>query len=143
MEVVIYCMEGQTSVTECGLGSAGENDCIAKGMVKMQSDRPDDKTVVAQADGTWAVDSELVQKELVSAVQAKLDSEAQALGYDDINSIAKYMGYVNDFQAECESLGAWTASVWSYCYAQLALVQAGTIDMPTPDELVADLPLRV
>lgn len=90
-----------------------------------------------------AKQSESIQNALVSAVQAKLDSEAQSLGYDDINSIAKYMGYVNDFQAECESLGAWTASVWSYCYAQLALVQAGTIDMPTPDELVADLPVRV
>jgi len=82
-------------------------------------------------------------EELKAAVQAELDSNAQDLGYDDINSIGKYIGYDNAFRIECEALGGRTSSSWSYCYVQLALVESGGRTIPTPEVLIAELPVRI
>jgi len=78
-----------------------------------------------------------------SAVQVHIDTEARSKGYDNINSIAKYMGYTNDFQTECETLGAWTASCWSTCHVILSNWEAGNITEPTADEVIAQLPTIV
>jgi len=66
-------------------------------------------------------------------VQAMLDTEAQSRGYDNINSIGKYIGYDNAFRVECEALGAWAAACWSKCYE---LQAAGVM----PDNLLAEMP---
>ena len=56
---------------------------------------------------------ELELKQAISnAVQNMLDSKAQELRYDNINSIAKYLGYDNAFRTECEQLGEWAANCW-------------------------------
>jgi len=78
-----------------------------------------------------------------NAVQLHLNEAAQAKGYDDINSIAKYIGYDNTYRTECEALGAWTASCWDICYVILAGWEAGEIAEPTADEVVAQLPVIV
>lgn len=88
----------------------------------------------------WKVSTGMLKDSILSAVQAKLDSGAQALGYDSINSIGKYLGYDNAFRTECESLGSWTASCWAKCYEILAAVEAGTRGVPTVDEVLAELP---
>ena len=72
----------------------------------------------------------------VSTVQAMLDSEAVKRGYDNINAIAKYVGYDNHFRAECEALGAWCADCWAKCYE----LQAGGV---MPDDLAAEMPVLV
>ena len=72
----------------------------------------------------------------VSSVQTMLDSEAAKRGYDNINAIAKYMGYDNQFRAECEALGAWCAACWAKCYE----LQAGGV---MPDDLMAEMPVMV
>lgn len=56
------------------------------------------------------------KEDALKKVQAMLDTEAQSRGYDNINSIGKYLGYDNLFRAECEALGAWTAACWAKCY---------------------------
>lgn len=76
--------------------------------------------------------SELI-KEATGQVQGMLDKEAQARGYDNINSIAKYMGYENAFRAECEALGAWCAACWAKCYE----LQSGGV---MPSDLLAEMP---
>lgn len=81
-------------------------------------------------------------KHYETAVQVHLDAAAKAAGYDSILSACSYAGYANPFQAEGQSFVVWRGSVWEYCYAQLALVQAGTRPAPTIDELIAELPLR-
>lgn len=81
-------------------------------------------------------------KHYETAVQVHLDAAAKAAGYDSILSACSYAGYANPFQAEGQSFVVWRGSVWEYCYAQLALVQAGTRTAPTIDELIAELPLR-
>lgn len=79
-------------------------------------------------------------KYLTYEIQRFLDATARTRGYDDINSIGKYIGYENAFRIECETLGAWTASVWSYCYQELDKIQAGTRTEPTISELLLELP---
>lgn len=53
-----------------------------------------------------------LKEQAVATVQSIVDSEAQARGYDDINSAAKYTGFNNSFRAESEALLVWCASCW-------------------------------
>jgi hypothetical protein len=80
---------------------------------------------------------------LEAAVQAHLDQQAQAKGYDNIVSACSYAATPNAFQAESISFLNWRAACWSYCYTLEAEVQAGTAQIPTPDALIAALPARV
>lgn len=85
--------------------------------------------------------AEELQAQIISAVQAHLDSEAQKKGYDSILSATSYAGYPNDFQLEGISFGTWRAKVWKYCYAQLAEIESGNRqNIPTADEFIAELP---
>lgn len=68
-----------------------------------------------------------------AVVQRHLDETAQSKGYDNINAIAKYMGYDNQFRAECEALGAWCAACWAKCYE----LQSGGV---MPSDLLAEMP---
>lgn len=64
-------------------------------------------------------DEEIYNKKLSSiefAIKKTLDLKAREFGYDDINSIAKYIGYINKYQNECESLGLWCCDVWEFFY---------------------------
>lgn len=77
------------------------------------------------------------------AVQALLDSEAKAKGYESILSACSYAGGANPFQAEGQAFVTWRGDVWAYCYQVLADVQAGTRVEPTLDELLLELPALV
>lgn len=74
-------------------------------------------------------------------VQRVLDSKAKSLGYDNINSIAKYLRPSSPFYDECIALGDWCDSVWGYCYQLMNDVEVGNIPQPTIDEIISGLPL--
>jgi hypothetical protein len=76
-----------------------------------------------------------------SAVQEYIDSQAKNRGYDSIVSACSYAGYTNEFQTEAVSLGVWRSAAWTKAYQVQADVEAGTIPMPTVDELIAMLPI--
>ena len=80
------------------------------------------------------------QQSFNNAIQNHLDTKAQSLRYDNINAIGKYVGYVNDFQAEAEALGAWASSCWKVAGQIEADVQSGVRVMPTVDEVILELP---
>ena len=88
-----------------------------------------------QAEKTAHEQAEVINQ-AVSSVQTMLDSEAASRGYDNINAIAKYMGYDNQFRAECEALGAWCAACWAKCYELQA-------DGVMPNDLAAEMPVLV
>lgn len=77
------------------------------------------------------------------AIQAELDADAVATGYDDIVSACTYAGAVNPFQAEAQLYVARRGNAWAYCYGELAKVQAGIRPMPTIAEIISELPPRV
>jgi hypothetical protein len=85
---------------------------------------------------------EQIQKELTDAVQAHLDGRARERGYDDIKSAVTYADEpaVLQFQLEGRAFRAWRSLVWQYCYAQLDAVLAGTRTVPTPEQLIDELP---
>lgn len=79
-------------------------------------------------------------KRVENAIQLMLDSKAREYGYDNIVSACSYAGYDNPFQAEGQALLSWRGSVWKYCYDQLAEIEAGNREEPTPEDFLAELP---
>jgi hypothetical protein len=74
------------------------------------------------------------------AIQRHIDLKAQSLGFDDINSVAKYIGFTNTYQTDALSLAQWTVSVWEYVEAELVKMESGTRTIPTVDEAILELP---
>lgn len=84
--------------------------------------------------------TERIIAEFEFAVERHVNNVAKSKGYNNIDSIAKYLGSNNAFRAECEALSAWTADVWITAQGMLNDWQAGTIEQPTIDEVIAALP---
>ena len=85
---------------------------------------------------------EEIQKAMTDAVQKHLDAAAQARGYDGILSAASYAGDTHPpFDVEGIAYKNWRSAVWLYCYQVLADVKAGTRAIPTPEALIAELPV--
>lgn len=84
----------------------------------------------------------LTAEDFTVAVQAHLDAVARAKNYDSILSCASYAASTNStFSAEAVQAIAWRDAVWTYCYAQLADVQANSRSMPVSEAaLIAELP---
>jgi len=74
-------------------------------------------------------------------VQEYLNNTAQYLGYDDINSIAKWCGYTNSRQAECEALGMFAGNCWDIVKQVEDDVLSGKRTMPTADTVISELPV--
>lgn len=81
-------------------------------------------------------------KQLTVAVQAIMDTKAQAYNYDDLTTVVTYADepVVPKFQEEGQAFREWRSLVWDACYAYLAEVEAGTKPFPTVDELPSLLP---
>ena len=84
-----------------------------------------------------------VKAALSGAVQGHMDAAAKAAGYDDIKSAVTYADEpaVAKFQQEGQSFREWRSLVWAACYGVMADVEAGYRDVPTAQELIAELPL--
>lgn len=78
-----------------------------------------------------------------AAIQAELDADAQAKGYDNILSACAYAGAANPFQIEAQLYVTRRGNAWHYCYGELAKVQTGTRTMPTISQIISELPKRV
>lgn len=89
------------------------------------------------------VSNEQLIAQLTNAVQKHMDSEAKKYGYDDIKSAVTYAEEpsVPKFQAEGQAFRAWRSKCWAYCYDQMDKALAGTIPVPTQEELLTALPV--
>lgn len=84
---------------------------------------------------------EEIQKQLTDAVQHVLDSKAQELNYDNCLSVCSYIDTgVARFDAEGKAFRAWRSAVWENGYEILAEVREGKREIPTEEELLAELP---
>lgn len=86
-----------------------------------------------------------IEADKVAIVQKHLDDAARALRYDDIKTACTYADEpaVPKFQAEGQAFRAWRSLVWAKCYEILAEVQNGAQQIPSDEELVAELPTLV
>ena len=75
------------------------------------------------------------------SIQNHLDTKAQEFRYDNMMSARSYTGYTNAFQAEAQALATWASECWVVAGEIEADVQAGVRDMPTVDEVLAELPV--
>jgi len=83
-----------------------------------------------------------IQKTFTDAIQARLDAKARERGYDSILSLCSYATSTNPkFAAEGQAGVAWRDACWAKGYEIMAEVQAGTREIPTVDELLAELPV--
>jgi len=74
------------------------------------------------------------------AIQNHLDTKAQELRYDNMMSARSYAGYENPYQAEAQKLALWCSDCWTKAGEIEADVLDGNREMPTSDELLAELP---
>lgn len=81
--------------------------------------------------------------EYVAALESHYDAAAQSRRYDNRLTCTLRAGYPGPFQTEGLAFATWMDECNAYAYGQMALVQAGERDQPTPDELVAELPAMV
>lgn len=82
-----------------------------------------------------------IQAQLTAAVQAYMDSTAQTRGYDNIHTACSYSNSTDHiFAAEGQACLQWRDKVWRKCYTLLDEVKAGTREIPTVEELIAELP---
>lgn len=106
-------------------------------------------TVISELEAMTITNPPLTEVEILAnqalltnnAIQSYLDTKAKSFRYDNINAIGKYVGYENDFRTEAEKLGAWASSCWKVAGVIEAAVKAGDRDMPTIDEVIAELPV--
>lgn len=84
---------------------------------------------------------EQVAEQLRAAVQDYMDSVARQRNYDGMLSLCSYATSSNDqFRAEAQAGMDWRDNCWALGHGILAQVLAGTMPIPTEDELVAMLP---
>ena len=85
-----------------------------------------------------------ITQELLAAVQQHLDATVRTRGYDSMLSCCSYVSSTDPtFSAEALDAAAWRDAVWRYCYDAQDDYTAGTRPVPTPDELIAELPALV
>ena len=84
---------------------------------------------------------EEIQKALTDGVQAYMDTIAQTRGYDNIHTACSY-AYSTDeiFAKEGKACLEWRDKVWRTCYDILAQVKGGLREIPTLEEVIAELP---
>lgn len=82
--------------------------------------------------------------DLSGYVQRHLDDTAKKRNYDGILSLCTYATSANPaFAAEGQAGVIWRDACWAKFYDVIAAVKADTRPTPTPEELVAELPVFV
>lgn len=85
-----------------------------------------------------------IKQELINAIQSYLDTEAQAHFYDGILSLCSYATSTNPkFGPEGQAGVIWRDACWAKGYEVLNDCEAGTRQIPTVEELLAEMPSMV
>ena len=76
------------------------------------------------------------------AIQNYLDTTAQERRYDNIFTAISYVNSTDEiFAREAKACLEWRDKVWRTCYNILDEVEAGLREIPTIEELMAELPV--
>ena len=98
--------------------------------------------IVGSAYKEAPLTEEQIQAHLTQVVQNYMDKTVQTRGYDNIHTACTYANSTDEtFRAEGAACVSWRDAVWRKCYDILAEVKAGTREIPTEEELLAELPV--
>jgi hypothetical protein len=79
--------------------------------------------------------------EYQAAIQATIDEAAISKQFNDGVTLASYVtSTIAAWADQAKAFVAWRDEIWTYVYAQLALVQAGTRAQPTVAGFLSELP---
>ena len=82
-----------------------------------------------------------IQANLTAAIQRVLDSRAQEFNYDSCLSVCSYSNSgVQKFDDEGQAFRIWRSKVWAKGYEILDAVKSGQREIPTEQQLLAELP---
>lgn len=96
----------------------------------------------AAAMASQAKSPEEIQQGLESAVDAFMDSKAQERGFRDRHSFALRAGIPgSSWHSQALVFGAWMDAVNDYCWQVKLDCLDGKREVPTADELLAELPV--
>lgn len=118
----------------------GDDYVYYAGLLKVEQP----KVEVALLEQQRLYDEEVLknaQNDFNNATQSHLDTKAKEFRYDNMMSARSYAGYTNQFQVEAQKLAVWASDCWVKAGEIEAEVQAGNRDMPTIDEVLAELPI--
>ena len=89
--------------------------------------------------------AEEIQKRLTDGVQNWMDNIVQERNYDNVHTCVGTYLYspIEKVRLEAEAVRDWVSYVWATCYEILAQVEAGERDIPTLEEVIAELPVLV
>jgi hypothetical protein len=72
-------------------------------------------------------------------IQNHINEVVKDLGYDDENSISKYLVSGNPFYDECSDISLWIGTVWVTAFTIQQQVLAGTRE--EPEDIISELPI--
>lgn len=85
-----------------------------------------------------------IKTQAINYVQNKLDSLAQAKGYDNIISACTYVNStIPKFAQEANEFLILRDTAWDICYSILTEVESGSRAIPILNEIIAELPLAL
>lgn len=129
---------------ECSVG-LGTNSAFYKSIGMTEMD-------VEQAyNGQWYLSGyapakpqptpEEIVKGYEDAIQAHLDATAQSRGYDNTYTCLSYLSSTDEkWNRESHAFNEWRDAVWTQAHEILNAFIAGTIEQPTIEEVIAQLP---
>lgn len=85
---------------------------------------------------------EQIKNYLKAVVQNWMDKTVQEREYDGVHTACLYVNSpIEKFQKEGQACLEWMSAVWVKCYEIQDEVLAGTREIPTEEELIAELPV--
>jgi hypothetical protein len=83
-----------------------------------------------------------IQEQLEQGIEAWMNTVVAERDYDSIDTcIARYTDSPNPkYAREAKAVRDWNTAVWDKCWDILAEVKAGKRDVPTLEEVIAELP---
>ena len=163
-----FCLVKDNNITkynvrqkDTGLGvNSSIETYIVKGYLPLEDNAPTINTTTHRIAGsTYSVETDKVVKtykvveipieEIITkaknsmedAIQKHINDTVTSKGYDNENSIAKYLVQENPFYDECKAISLWIGSVWVKAFSIQQDVESGIRTMPTVEEVIVELPI--